>query len=414
MHPLTGTASGLSSAAIHHWSMDPLIVLPLGLSAVLYAIGTRRLWRRAGTGSGISLWSALSFCIGWLIVATALLSPIAWVSQILFSIHMTQHMLLMLVGAPLMAFGHPLLAWLWVFDERGRKAVGAFVTAERFTWCRRTLSAPLWMFLLQAVTLWVWHIPSWYEAALRHDSLHALQHLSFVFAASLFWWVTVQGRYGRMGYGLGVLYVFLTAVHSSALGALITVAPSLWYRSYEAPAGAWGFDAAADQQLAGLLMWIPAGTVFIVFGLALFAAWLGEAGRRVRFGIVDASSRPLIVALLICASALSACASRGSDEAEAEALTGGSIKRGEAAIGKYGCGGCHSIAGYPNARGNVGPPLDRIAMRQYLGGRLPNTPGNLMKWIQHPQEIAPRSAMPDLNVTDGDAKDIAALLYTLR
>ena len=412
MHPLTGMASGLSSAAIRHWSMDPLIVWPLGVSAVLYAIGTWRLWRRAGIGSGISRWSALSFCVGWLIVATALLSPIAWVSQILFSMHMSQHMLLMLVGAPFLAFGQPLLAWLWTLDERGRRAVGTVVSAKRFTWCWRRLSAPLWMFLLQAVTLWVWHIPSWYEAALRHDALHALQHLSFVLAASLFWWVTVQGRYGRRGYGLAVLYVFLTAVHSSALGALITVAPSLWYPSYEGPAGAWGIDAAADQQLAGLLMWIPAGTVFMVFGLALFAAWLGEAGRRVRFGIVDASSRPLVLALLICASALSACASRGADEAEA--LTGGSVRRGEAAIGKYGCGGCHSIAGYPSAHGKVGPILDGIAMRQYVGGRLPNTPGNLMKWIQHPQEIAPRSAMPDLNVTDDDARDIAALLYTLR
>lgn len=152
------------------------------------------------------------------------------------------------------------------------------------------------MFLVQAAALWLWHIPSWYEAALRHDAIHALEHLSFVLAGCLFWWAMVRGRYGRMGYGLGVLYVFLTVVHSSALGALLTVAPSLWYDDYAQRAAALHVDALADQQLAGLLMWIPASVVFIVLGLALFAGWLGEAERRAGFGLTDAASRSLIEA----------------------------------------------------------------------------------------------------------------------
>ena len=94
----------------------------------------------------------------------------------------------------------------------------------------------------------------------------------------------VHGRYGRIGYGVAVLYVFLTAVHSSVLGALMTIAPGVWYPAYIAPQRPWHVDALEDQQLAGLLMWVPSGVIFIVFGLGLFAAWLGESERRVGFG----------------------------------------------------------------------------------------------------------------------------------
>jgi cytochrome c2 len=222
----------------------------------------------------------------------------------------------------------------------------------------------------------------------------------------------VHGRYGRTGYGLGVLYVFLTAVHSSALGALLTVAPSVWYADYARQAPAWQVDALADQQLAGLLMWVPAGAIFIVFGLALFAAWLGEAERRVRFGATDAASRTLLIVAVLCGFAAAAC--RSSAVQEAQALTGGNVSRGTAAIGKYGCAGCHTIPGIQNATATVGPPLDRIAVRQYLGGHLTNTPGNMVKWIQHPQSIDPNNAMPELGVTDQDARDVSAYLYTLR
>ena len=113
---------------------------------------------------------------------------------------------------------------------RGRRSLRAW----------RAISAPLSVFLIQAVALWVWHIPSWYEAALRQRCHpRGCSTCRFVLAGSLFWWAMVHGRYGRMGYGLGVLYVFLTAIHSSALGALLTVAPSVWYADYWRQAAAW-------------------------------------------------------------------------------------------------------------------------------------------------------------------------------
>jgi cytochrome c2 len=215
-----------------------------------------------------------------------------------------------------------------------------------------------------------------------------------------------------MGYGLSVLYVFLTALHSSVLGALLTVAPSVWYPYYNRQGRTWGVDALADQQLAGLLMWVPAGVIFMVFGLALFAAWLGEAERRVRFGATDAASRVLLIVLLLSGLGASGCGSVAIKEAEA--MTGGSVTRGKTAIGKYGCGACHAIPGLNSANATVGPPLTQIAVRQYLGGHLLNTPSNMVRWIQHPQAIDPGHAMPDLGVTDQDASDIAAFLYSLR
>ena len=131
--------------------MAAAVVVPLTVSATLYVIGITRLWRRAGIGSGIGAWSVLSFALGWLVMAASLAPPVAWVAQILFSVHMTQHMLLMLVAAPLPAFGRPLLAWLWVLDEASRKRVRRVTAGGRFVGGWRTLSAPLSVFLIQAI-----------------------------------------------------------------------------------------------------------------------------------------------------------------------------------------------------------------------------------------------------------------------
>ena len=119
-----------------------------------------------------------------------------------------------------------------------------------------------------------------------------------------------------------------------------------------------------------------------------------------------------IVLLALAWSTTSSCG--GSVVREAETLTGGNVERGRSAIGKYGCAACHTIPGIEGATATVGPPLNNIAVRGFLGGHLPNTPGNMMKWIQHPQAVDPKNVMPDLGITDQDARDVAAYLYTLR
>jgi cytochrome c len=108
------------------------------------------------------------------------------------------------------------------------------------------------------------------------------------------------------------------------------------------------------------------------------------------------------------------CGSGERVRQEAVTLTGGNPDRGVAAVGRYGCGSCHTIPGIRSATGTVGPPLDGIAARGYLAGQLPNTPANMMRWLQHPQHVERGTAMPEMHVTESDARDMAAFLYTLR
>jgi cytochrome c2 len=112
----------------------------------------------------------------------------------------------------------------------------------------------------------------------------------------------------------------------------------------------------------------------------------------------------------------SGCSRLDSEEVHAAfTLTGGGDARnGPETIRRYGCNACHTISGVDGARGLVGPPLDGIGDREYLAGELPNTPQNLMKWIQHPRSVEPHTVMPEMNVTEQDSRDIAAYLYTLR
>jgi cytochrome c1 len=100
-------------------------------------------------------------------------------------------------------------------------------------------------------------------------------------------------------------------------------------------------------------------------------------------------------------------------EARANAITGGHVAAGRAAIARRPCGACHEIPGIRGAEGTVGPPLTRFARRAYIGGRLSNTPDNLAAWIQDPHVFDPQSAMPPMGIGEPEARDIAAYLYTL-
>lgn len=116
--------------------------------------------------------------------------------------------------------------------------------------------------------------------------------------------------------------------------------------------------------------------------------------------------------LVFCGALLCGC--QGDIEGTAAAMTGGSPTRGRQVIRRYGCESCHSIPGVAGARGQVGPPLDNIASRSYLAGRLPNSPDNMIRWIRDPQSVEPGTLMPQMGVSEQDGKDIAAYLYTLR
>ena len=118
-------------------------------------------------------------------------------------------------------------------------------------------------------------------------------------------------------------------------------------------------------------------------------------------------------AVVVVAGVLADAVDKRSDMREhAAAVTGGDPSRGEAMFIKYGCGGCHGLKHVRMATGAVGPPLDGISVRAVLAGKLDNNPDNLQAWIRDPQRVSPGTAMPDLNVGAGDARDISAFLYT--
>jgi cytochrome c2 len=119
-----------------------------------------------------------------------------------------------------------------------------------------------------------------------------------------------------------------------------------------------------------------------------------------------------VIAVLILAQMADTRYEQSDLRRKAEALTGGKVERGELAFAKYGCGGCHTASGLPQANGTVGPPMDGVGARGIIGGRLENKPDNLEQWIENPQKISPGTAMPNLGVTPADARDIAAYLYT--
>lgn len=130
---------------------------------------------------------------------------------------------------------------------------------------------------------------------------------------------------------------------------------------------------------------------------------------------INWSRRLSLAPLLLLATTVGACSrADASTDANTYALTGGRASRGRAMIRSYGCGACHTISGVDGANARVGPPLDGIAGRSYIAGVLPNTPANLVQWIQNPQAVDSKTAMPNMNVGLRDARDIAAYLYTLR
>ncbi|HEY4676489.1 MAG TPA: cytochrome c oxidase assembly protein [Candidatus Angelobacter sp.] len=254
------------------WSFEPWVIGGLLLTAALYIAGLQQ--------SKQSSWQRASFAAGMIALALTLLSPIHRLGSELFSAHMTQHELLMLIAAPLLVLGKPGGTMLWGLPGDLRKQVARSLKLSLVAKSWKVISAPLAAWLIHGVTLWLWHVPVLYQATLDSEPVHAAQHATFLFTALLFWWTLFHGRGGRMPYGAAVAYVFTTAVHTSVLGALLTCSSKLWYPAYIERTAAWGLSPLEDQQLGGLIMWVPAGVVYLVIGLWLFAGWLRESDRR--------------------------------------------------------------------------------------------------------------------------------------
>jgi cytochrome c oxidase assembly factor CtaG len=259
------------------WSVEPWVIASLLLTLTIYLLGLRRIRTR------VLKRQITSFSAGIAALALTLLSPLHRFGSELFSAHMTQHELLMLVAAPLLVMGQPGTPMLWAFPISSRIKLGKAVKQPVLARTWKAVSSPFSAWIIHGISVWLWHIPFLYQATLESELVHAAQHITFLGTALLFWWTLFHGRSERMTYGAAVVYVFTTAVHTSVLGALLTCTSKLWYPAYVGHTTAWGLSALQDQQLGGLIMWLPAGVVYIGIALWLFAGWLRESDQRLLY-----------------------------------------------------------------------------------------------------------------------------------
>jgi putative membrane protein len=241
------------------WTLDPWIVVPIAAALALFAAGWRRLRARSNRGSADLGRRAWLFVTGWLVLAIALVSPLHEGGERSFAVHMFEHELIMLVAAPLLVLSEPLAVMLWAFPAGGRRTVGTLTHRPCVEKPWRWLTAAVTATLLQAAALWLWHAPALFDLALANEGWHAAQHLSFLVSALLFWTAMLSRRTAP---GLAALCLVVTSIVSGALGAFMAFATSPWYAGYARLGMApFGLTPAEDQQLAGLLMWVPGGLV---------------------------------------------------------------------------------------------------------------------------------------------------------
>ena len=259
-----------SHDATASWTFDPWVVTPLLIAGVLYVLGSSALARRAVVGRRVRGWHSGAYIAGWLSLTLALVSPLHWLGEHLFTFHMIEHEIVMAISAPLLVISRPVGTFLWSMPRHGRVAVGRFLRRRALTaswqWMRSGGNATL----LHGVAIWAWHAPLLFDAAVVSVAMHRLQHLSFFLTAILFWWSVLRNSES----GVAAWHLFITMLHTSILGALMALAPRVLYTAQTATALDWGLTPLEDQQLAGLIMWVPAGTIYAGAALALTAIWV--------------------------------------------------------------------------------------------------------------------------------------------
>jgi cytochrome c oxidase assembly factor CtaG len=250
------------------WTFAPEIVMPLVVLGGMYIVGARRFARSAG-------WRTTCFVAGWITLMVALVSPVHAISEQVFTAHMIQHELLMAVATPLLVLGEPVVPVLLALPRRAQRVIGRVLRQHTIRAVWRFVSQPSVAWSLHAVAIWVWHLPGLFQQTLTSDAVHAAQHLSFLGTAAIFWWSLLDKRRVATR-GAAVVYLFTTALHAGALGALLALSRGVWYPAYAGGAALWGLTPLEDQQLGGLIMWIPGTVPYLIAALLLFPSWLSR------------------------------------------------------------------------------------------------------------------------------------------
>jgi putative membrane protein len=274
------TLGGNDSAA--DWSLEFWVVSPLALTALAYAAGLWRLHRHGIRRRVVSIAQCCAFALGLLSLVAALMSPLDTLAEQLFSAHMSQHLMLMLVAPPLLILGRPDSVLLWTFNLRVRRGIGRLWHHAR--WLRQAcgflFNQPVMVWLTASAAMWFWHIPGPYTWAFTHPVIHALEHLSFVLTSLAFWALVMQPfSRGKGGHGTALILLATFALESSLLGALLAFAAHPFYAVHvdmarHLPHWLPSITPLQDQQLAGLIMWVPASLVQLLALGAVFVDWM--------------------------------------------------------------------------------------------------------------------------------------------
>jgi PQQ-dependent dehydrogenase (methanol/ethanol family) len=290
------------------WHVDPLVLLMLTAVGIAYVYGVTAMRLRARQSTAPPLRIAW-FAAGIATLAIALLSPLDAIADALFSAHMVQHLLLIVVAAPLLVAARPVVPLFRALPRPIRRVAGRIARRPLVAATIRLLTAPAVAWATHSVTLWYWHIPGPYEAALQSAPIHAIEHLTFLITALLFWTpVLAPTRHARLSQPAIIFYTFTMMMQGAFLGAALTFTTVAWYPVHAAGAHAWGLTLLEDQQLAGLIMWVPAGLVYVGAMAWVVVRWL-----RAPVPHIAAGAR---WGALVCLFFLSACTNSKERESE--------------------------------------------------------------------------------------------------
>lgn len=261
---------------------EPWMLIPTLLVIGLYLAGFLRLRRRSGPGRADLVRRGRLFALGMATLAGATLSPLHALGARSFTAHMAEHELIMLAAAPLLVSARPLGVLIWAFPPAGRQALAGIARGRAAIGLWRVVTEPVLATVLQAAALWIWHLPSLFDLALKSEAWHAAQHLSFFVSALIFWQAMLSPR--RSPWTAAAL-LFVTSMASGALGAFMALSDSPWYGPYASLGlAAFGLTPVQDQQLAGVLMWVPGGLFHAVVAVMLLAPALRATPREAMHG----------------------------------------------------------------------------------------------------------------------------------